>query len=96
MEDVPLPVEHDTRASRFVVRTPQGEAECCYRRQDGLLLVTHTEVPPALEGRGLAARVVEATLGWARQEGLKVRPLCSYVAVYMRRHPQTRDLLAST
>jgi predicted GNAT family acetyltransferase len=86
------PVEHEPLASRFVIRTPHGQAECCYRLQGDLLLVTHTEVPALLEGRGLAARVVAATLAWARQQGLKVQPLCSYVAAYMRRHPETRDL----
>jgi predicted GNAT family acetyltransferase len=59
-----------------------------------VLLLTHTEVPPALEGRGIAAALVKAALDWARAEGLRVRPLCSYVVAYMRRHPETQDLLA--
>lgn len=94
----PPEVRHDSRASRFVVDTPQGLALCSYRResrpQGDVLVLHHTEVPPALEGRGLAAAVVAATLAWARQEGLGVRPVCSYVAAYMRRHPETLDLLA--
>ena len=56
--------------------------------------MTHTEVPPAFEGRGIAAALVREALAWARAQGLKVWPLCSYVAVYMRRHPETQDLLA--
>ena len=35
----------------------------------------------------------DEALAWARQEGLRVRPTCSYVAAYMQRHPETQDLL---
>lgn len=55
--------------------------------------MTHTFVHPALEGRGIAAQLVEPALAWARAEGLKVDPVCSYVRVYIKRHPQWEDLL---
>jgi predicted GNAT family acetyltransferase len=87
-------VSHRPEASRFEVDVPGGPALCVYRRQGDVLLLTHTEVPPALEGRGIAAALVKAALDWARAEGLRVRPLCSYVVTYMRRHPETQDLLA--
>ena len=35
----------------------------------------------------------DAALAHARAQGLRVRPVCSYVQVYMRRHPDTQDLL---
>jgi uncharacterized protein len=41
----------------------------------------------------VAARLVKAALDWAREQQLRVRPSCSYVATYMRRHPETQDLL---
>ena len=66
---------------------------CSYSRQGDVLVLHHTEVPPALQGQGVAAELVAATLAWAREQGLRVRPTCSYVASYMRRHPQTLDLL---
>lgn len=90
----PPAIRHRPEASRFEADFDAGLAVCTYRRQGDTLLLTHTEVPPALEGRGIAAALVRATLDWARAEGLRVRPLCSYVAVYMRRHPETQDLLA--
>ena len=65
-----------------------------YQVEDGRIYYYHTEVPPALQGRGLAAALVQAALDWARAQRLQVRPSCSYVAAYMRRHPQTQDLLA--
>jgi len=86
-------VQHQAESQRFVVITPQGLALCSYRREANVLVLPHTEVPAALEGRGIAAALVAAALAWARSEGLKVRPACSYVAAYMRRHPETQDLL---
>lgn len=86
-------VQHQPEAQRFVVLTPQGLALCSYRRDGDVLVLHHTEVPAALEGRGIAGALVAAALAWARSEGLRVRPVCSYVAAYMRRHPETQDLL---
>jgi predicted GNAT family acetyltransferase len=54
----------------------------------------HTYVPPSLEGRGIAGALVRAALEHARTAGWRVQPACSYVAAYMRRHPETADLLA--
>lgn len=90
----PRDIVHHADQGRFEWPLDRGSAECVYRRHGDLLLVTHTEVPRAYEGQGLAGHLVRALLDWARAEGLRVRPLCSYVAAYMRRHPDTQDLLA--
>jgi len=86
-------VTHNVDASRFEIAVDGRVAECAYRRQGDLLVLHHTEVPPALRGQGLAARLVQAALAFAREQQLRVRPGCSYVATYMRRHPETQDLL---
>lgn len=78
----------------FEVVVDGRRAVCEYRRQAGRLVLPHTEVPPSLEGRGIGAALVAAALDWARAEGLAVLPSCSFVAAYMRRHPETMDLLA--
>jgi predicted GNAT family acetyltransferase len=89
----PLQIEHHAAASRFEARVDGQLSVCVYRKVGQTLHLTHTEVPPALQGSGIAAALVQAALDWARAQGLRVRPMCSYVALYMRRHPQTRDLL---
>jgi hypothetical protein len=53
-----------------------------------------TFVPPADRGRGLAARLVQAAVEYARAEGLRIIPSCWYVAQWMRAHPEHADLLA--
>jgi hypothetical protein len=87
------PVRHNPEASRFEAPVDDQLCVCAYRRSGATLLMTHTEVPPSLQGRGIAAALVRAALDWARAEGRRVRPLCSYVASYMRRHTETQDLM---
>jgi hypothetical protein len=87
-------VTHNTAASRFEARVDGHLCVADYRLAGGVMQMTHTLVPPPLEGRGIAAQMVAAALAHAREQGLKVRPSCSYVAVYMRRHPETLGLLA--
>jgi uncharacterized protein len=91
----PLPdIVHDTAAQHFLMHFDEGDAVCAYRLEDGVASFTHTEVPPALEGRGIAAALVAHALAWVRTQGHRARPLCSYVVLYMRRHPDVQDLLA--
>lgn len=88
--------EDGPRGGRYVIRLGGGaEAELSYQRAgDGSRVVTHTGVPPAFEGRGIAGRLVDALIADARAEGFKITPLCSYVAAQFRRHPEWHDLRA--
>lgn len=94
MPESGLTVAHNVAQHRFEVRVEGSFAWCDYRMAGTVMRLVHTEVPAALEGRGIAARLVAAALAWARAEGLSVDPACSYVRSYMRRHPETSDLLA--
>lgn len=58
-----------------------------YELEGGRMILPHTVVPAAIGGRGVAARLVKAALADAKAQGLKVVPACSYVAAYIRRHP---------
>ena len=88
-----IPVEHNPAASRFETRHGGALSVCDYRRSGSTLTLFHTEVPPALQRHGIAAALVQATLEWARAEGLRVRPSCSYVAGYIRRYPGFQSLV---
>ena len=88
-----LDVRHNPEAQRFEADVEGGIARADYRLQGDVMRIVHTEVPYASEGRGIAAAVVRAALDHARAHGLRVQPLCSYVRNYMRRHPETHDLL---
>ncbi len=92
--NAPLHITHRPEAHCFEADVQGQRAVCAYQRHGDVLDLHHTAVPPASQGQGHAAALVQAALDWARAQGLKVRPTCSYVAVYMRRHPETQDLLA--
>ncbi|MCU0952390.1 MAG: N-acetyltransferase [Burkholderiaceae bacterium] len=89
------PIVHNVAESRFEVRIDGWLCRCDYRHADDVMQLVHTEVAPAIEGRGIAARLVKAAVDHARANGLKVQPRCSYVRVYFQRHPEERDLLVS-
>jgi predicted GNAT family acetyltransferase len=63
-------------------------------RPDGVWSITHTFVPPALEGRGLARALLDRAIADARAEGARIEPLRSYVRAVFQRTPEWADLLA--
>lgn len=89
-----LQITHRPDIGRFEALVGGLRCELDYQLDGQVVRMTHTGVPPQLEGRGIAAALVQAALGWARAQGYKVVPLCSYVQVYVRRHPEWQDLLA--
>jgi predicted GNAT family acetyltransferase len=89
----PLNIVHRPEQGRFEVIVDGARCECDYRLVGNIMQITHTGVPRVLEGRGLAATLLKHALHWAREQGHQVDPVCSYVQVYMKRHPEWRDLL---
>ena len=86
-------VQHQPEAGRFVTERDGFEAEVAYEIEGGQMLLTHTRVPPAIEGRGVAGELVRAAFEHARASGMRVRPLCSYAAAWSKRHSEYADLL---
>jgi predicted GNAT family acetyltransferase len=89
-----IAVVHNVASSRFEAVVEEGLCRADYRMAGDVMRIVHTEVPRKLEGRGVAGQVVRGALDYARANGLKVAPVCSYVRAYMRRHKETHDLLA--
>lgn len=61
---------------------------------ENIMFLTHTEVPPALGGKGVGSRIVEKTLHYIKEHGYTLAPLCPFVAKYLRIHPEWQTLLA--
>jgi predicted GNAT family acetyltransferase len=78
-------IEHEP--GRFVARIGDAEAYLVYERGERVLDIVHTYTPPALRGRDLAAALTRAALAYARAEGLRVVPTCSYTQRFLARHP---------
>ncbi|MGH8300742.1 MAG: GNAT family N-acetyltransferase [Steroidobacteraceae bacterium] len=89
-------VRDDAARRRYQLAVGGEVAFIDYLRDGHNVVMTHAEVPPALRGGGVGSALVKGALALVRERGEKVVPLCSFVAQYMRRHPETRDLLAAT
>lgn len=64
-----------------------------YVAQDGWLVLEHTVVQAAFEGRGVAARLVTAALDDIRARSMYLTPKCPYVSAFIKRHDEYRDLV---
>jgi predicted GNAT family acetyltransferase len=80
-------------AGRFELTLDGETAFAEYRLRDGDMLLPHTATPEALAGRGVGSALAQAALGYARDHGLKVKPTCSFMAGYITRHPEWRDVV---
>jgi uncharacterized protein len=80
--------------SRFELDIDGQIVFALYRREPSKLVIRHVEAPPALRGTGAADRLMRGIMGLAQTEGAKITPLCSYAAVWMRRHKEFASLLA--
>jgi uncharacterized protein len=85
---------HRAEARRYEVTVDGHISVCEYELAEKRMVFTHTLVPPELRGRGIAEQLVRAALADARAQGRQVVPACSYVATFIERHAEYRDLLA--
>ncbi|HTP86623.1 MAG TPA: GNAT family N-acetyltransferase [Bryobacteraceae bacterium] len=80
-------VVHNEAKSRFELALDGDLAVLEYRRTPDSMIFTHTGVPPAFEGRGYGGQLARAALDYARAAGLKIVPLCSFIAAFIKRNP---------
>jgi uncharacterized protein len=77
-----------------LLRDGEFVGEVRYRVEPGAIVLVHTEVAPSAEGQGFGGRLVAGALADVRSRGLRVVPVWVFVAAYIRRHPEQRDLVA--
>ncbi|MBM9468605.1 GNAT family N-acetyltransferase [Nakamurella leprariae] len=80
-------VHVDGRVAGFVTYEWQGAGDA------GVLVLPHTEIDPAFEGRGLGSILARGALQAARDAGASVVPLCPFIRRYLERHPEEQDLV---
>jgi predicted GNAT family acetyltransferase len=81
-----ITISHDANEHRFSTEVEGSAAYLDYTLADGVMTVTHTRVPPAIGGRGIAAKLMGAALDAAGKAGWSVHPVCSYAVAYMARY----------
>jgi len=84
-----IQIEHDAQNKCFSAVIDGYQALLEYRVLDEHSIdIYHTFVPDELRGQGVAAVLAKEALAYAKQQELTVVPSCSYIAVYLERHPQ--------
>ena len=62
-------------------------------KDNAQMIINHTGVNPNLRGQGLAEKLVLEAVEYARKHKYKILPFCSYVSVYIGRHPEVQDVV---
>jgi len=88
-----LQIREAPERSRFEAEIDGRVAFVEYRRRGNRIYLAHTEVPPALEGRGIGSALARHALEYARENALEVVPSCPFIAAYIRSHPAYADLV---
>ncbi|MBK7141978.1 MAG: N-acetyltransferase [bacterium] len=82
------------KGSFFIEQDGTRVAEMTYVQSTSILMIIdHTEVSPILKGQGVGAKLVRAGVEHARQNGLKIVPLCPFAKVEFERHTEYADVL---
>jgi hypothetical protein len=90
-----IAVANDEKGRQFHAEVDGHRAHLDYLKQkDGTLNLIHTEVAPALRGKGVGEALVRYALDAARSGGVKVIPTCPFVKKFIERHPEYRDVVA--
>ena len=95
MDSEKLEVIHNPTESRFEIRLDGQLAKLDYVEDGDSIVMTHVGVPIEFRGHGIAAIITKAGLDYAKAKSLRVIPMCSYVAAYLRRNPQYIELTRS-
>lgn len=91
--DPSINVQHQEDAGRFTAEVDGQQARLDYQLAGKVMRITHTVVPDAIGGRGIAGQLVQAAVDHARAQDWQVRPACSYAESWIGKHPQYADLV---
>jgi uncharacterized protein len=89
----PLDITHDRVNTVFLAKVDGSECELDYRLDGKTMTITHTGVPDAVAGRGIANLLTRKAVEVAAHNGWKVHPACSYAVRWFERNTEFRNLL---
>ena len=87
-----IEVTHNVAEHRFETFIDGYLSKLDYIQDGKNFVITHVGVSPELRGQGIAGRIVQLGLEYAKERSLRVVPMCSYAAAYIRRHPEYAEL----
>lgn len=88
-----LQEEQAGRGAFFIERDGRRIAEQVYKRIDASrVVIVHTEVDPSLRGQGIARRLLDTFVAWARKTGTRVQATCPYAKAQFEKDPSIQDV----
>lgn len=87
-----LEITNNKAENRFEVLIDGHLSKLEYIQDKDTLVITHVGVHPEFRGQGIAGKLTQVGLEYAKANSLRVIPMCSYAAAYIRRNPQYLDL----
>jgi uncharacterized protein len=87
-----LKITHNPANHAFEIWIDAQLSKLDYMQDGKNFVITHVGVYPEHRGQGVAGKIVEAALQYAKENSLRVIPMCSYAAAYIRRNPQYQEL----
>ena len=95
IREIAMAAVRDNKAQNRFELDVEGEvAFANYRLTPSAIIITHTETPRSLRGRGIASELIKGALELIRADGRKVVAGCSFVVDYLAKYPESADLTA--
>ena len=88
-----LEVIHNEAEERFETWIDGELSKLDYIQDGNTIVITHVGVHPQHRGQGVAGKITEVALEYAREKSFRVIPMCPYVVTYIRRNPQYENLI---
>ncbi len=88
-----IKITNNPDESRFEAEVGEHLAIISYSQNEERIAFIHTDVPQEISGHGVAGKMAKFALDFAREEGLRVIPICPFVSGYIKRHPEYQDLV---
>ncbi len=88
-----IEIVHNPDKSRFEAKLDGGIAELVYMKVGNTLIFHHTEVPEALEGRGIGGKLAKFGLDYVKENNINASALCPFVNAYVKKHPEYASLI---
>lgn len=88
MNEIELKLEPNGKGAFVIEESGERIAEMAIGISGNNMTVFHTEVSDKLKGQGVASKLLEKMVDYARDHKLQVIALCPYVSAQFKRHPE--------
>lgn len=88
-----IPLHKNEEKKCFEIEIDGSFAFIQYKERSNTFALIHTEVEPALSGKGAASAVVEKTLAYIEDHNKKLLPFCPFIFAYIKKHPECKRIV---